>query len=224
MNTWKKLKNQDLNLHKRVGPPPGATAAVLVPAVAAGQAAGALPAGIRWPLERNIIRKGAESNTFGKVRGDKVHQGWDFQADTGTPCYAIGSGEVVHAIGTEPDEYKKKSLGNIVIIKLNPSPLPDHPDLYVAYAHLKNGSVSLKKGDPVDAGDIIGQAGVSGNCKYKEEWKKPGVEIPREEQHLHFEIRTKEHPGPLLEDRISPMKIFGRPPKSSPVISPRQMT
>jgi murein DD-endopeptidase MepM/ murein hydrolase activator NlpD len=217
--TWQQLINPALIL--RVGPPADATAVVLKPAVAAGQAAGALPAGIRWPLERNIIRKGAESNTFGEVRGNNVHQGWDFQADTGTPCYAIGSGKVVRAIGTEPDEYKQYSLGNIVIIKLNSSPLPDHPHLYVVYAHLKNGSVPeklLKKDAPVDAGDIIGKAGVSGNCKYKEAWVKNGV--PREEQHLHFEIRTKEHPGRLLNDRISPMKIFGLPPKSSPVISP----
>jgi murein DD-endopeptidase MepM/ murein hydrolase activator NlpD len=187
---------------------------------ASGNAPRILPAGIRWPLERNIIRKGTENNTYGWVRdgGATPHQGWDFQADTGTPCYAIGNGKVVYVEKNHSDSYVKSSFGNIVVIELDPSPLPAYPKLYAAYAHLKSGSISVSAGDSVRAGQTIGQAGVSGNCKYKDAWQKNGV--PKEEQHLHFEIRTKARVGRGLDGRISPMEIFGLPPKRSPVISP----
>jgi murein DD-endopeptidase MepM/ murein hydrolase activator NlpD len=215
---WKKLIEP--NPLARVGHPSSPVDTRLAPVYPLATVA--LPAGIRWPLERNIIRRGLESNTFGEVRGPgRVHQGWDFQANVGTPCYAIGKGKVVHVVkNIDDNKYIDDSFGNIVVIELDTSPLPDHPKLYAAYAHLKSGSISVNVGDKVEAGRVIGEAGVSGNARYKNAWKGPNGVVPKDEQHLHFEIRTKMPPGKKLEGRISPMKIFGSPPKKSPVTDP----
>ncbi|MDR2093667.1 MAG: peptidoglycan DD-metalloendopeptidase family protein, partial [Azoarcus sp.] len=221
-NTWKKLADPNPNPIRRTGPRANPSDLRLVPVAPAAGTTRTLPAGIRWPLERNIIRRGAESNTYGNVRSGGVHQGWDFQADTGTPCYAIGDGKVVYVVKNLSDDYIPRSFGNIVVIELNPSPLSAYPKLYAAYAHLKSGSIPVNAGDSVSAGQVIGQAGVSGNCKYMNAWRINGV--PREDQHLHFEIRTRQPPGNQLDGRISPMEIFGVPPKHSPVISPLEGT
>jgi murein DD-endopeptidase MepM/ murein hydrolase activator NlpD len=97
--------------------------------------------------------------------------------------------------------------------------LPAHSKLYAAYAHLKSGSIPVDVGDLVHSGQVIGQAGVSGNAKYKSAWRGTSG-VPVEEQHLHFEIRTEARPGLGLGGRISPMKIFGLPPKKSPLTDP----
>lgn len=69
-------------------------------------------------------------------------------------------------------ETKSKShvlLGNYVLI--------DHGQSeFSLYAHLKPGSVRVKPGDQVKAGDVIGNLGSSGNST---------------EPHLHFQITDK---------------------------------
>jgi hypothetical protein len=215
--TWEKLVSY--HLFPRVGTPTNPTALVLVP-VAPAQVARTLPAGIRWPLERNRIRRGLMINTFGEnIRGvGRSHQGWDFQADTGTPCYAIGDGKVAYAEKNHSDNFDRdRAFGNIVVIELRSISLPTHPKLYAAYAHLKSGSISVNVGDSVSIGQVIGQAGVSGNCKYRVAWQTGGV--PVEEQHLHFEIRTEARPGRGIGGRVSPMEIFGPPPLHDTIIS-----
>src|SRR6478752_7133816 len=54
---------------------------------------------IQWPLAHNMIRRNKVSNTFGMVRHNadgttRPHQGWDFEAAIGTPCFAIADGKV----------------------------------------------------------------------------------------------------------------------------------
>jgi murein DD-endopeptidase MepM/ murein hydrolase activator NlpD len=212
--TWEKLVSY--HLFPRIGTPTNPTALVLVP-VAPAQVARTLPAGIRWPLSSNHIRGGVVNNTFGasvrrRSNGDpKAHQGWDFQASIGTPCYAIGDDKVVHVVKNRPDTYDSQvPFGNIVVIELSSSHLSAHPRLYATYAHLKHGSISLSVGDLINIGQVIGQTGKSGNAG----------SLPDRDHHLHFEIRTEVLPGMGIGGRISPMEIFGPPPLHNTIASP----
>lgn len=145
---------------------------------------------IGWPLDSNVIRRGSESNTFGMVRhradgSPKPHQGWDFHAQTGTPCYAIASGKIVSV--TNGGDY------GLVVVQSFTHGKP----LYAAFAHLSKALV--KPGDVVVLGQQIGLTGCSGNA----------AGMKGQDQHLHFEIRTTTNPGLGLGGRQSPMTVFG---------------
>jgi murein DD-endopeptidase MepM/ murein hydrolase activator NlpD len=173
-----------------------ATPAVATPATPpapatprAGQAA--LPAGIGWPLKHNVIRRNSNNNTFGKVRNNntKVHQGWDFEAPVGTPCFAIAAGKIALV-------YVSKDYGNVVVLGF-PFQGTTH---FAAYAHLS--AVAVAEGDMLARGDKIGLTGNTGNASG----------MTGKDQHLHFEIRTEPRPGLGLGGRMSPIKVFGTVP------------
>jgi peptidoglycan LD-endopeptidase LytH len=151
---------------------------------------------IRWPLVRNVIRKGKVSNTYGTFSGriKGGHWGWDFYAKYGTPCYAIADGFIELVYGNVTD---RKNFGLAVVLRFE----FNGKNLYAAYCHLSASSV-----DPhttVKAGDVIGFTGNSGNA----------FNMKGDDEHLHFEVRTSPRPGPGgLPGRISPLGIFGRCP------------
>lgn len=152
---------------------------------------------IGWPLDANIIRRGSEHNTFGMVRirsdgSPKPHQGWDFYAASGTPCYSIASGKVAFS-GQCGD------LGELIVIAI------DGSSLFAAYAHLSERNVDM--GDRVTLGQEIGKTGCSGNANG----------MLGEDQHLHFEIRDIAMPGLGLSNRHSPLEIFGVCPLKTPI-------
>ena len=79
---------------------------------------------------------------------NKLHQGTDFAAPTGTPIMASGSGIVLRA-------QKYKGYGNYVSIK--------HNSIYVtAYGHMSKFGRGIKKGVRVSQGRIIGYVGSTG--------------------------------------------------------------
>ncbi|AOY00087.1 M23 family metallopeptidase [Jeongeupia sp. USM3] len=141
---------------------------------------------IEWPLDSNVIRRGSVGNTFGMVRngGTRAHQGWDFFAPAGTPCYAVAAGKVVFA-GDRGD------FGGMVVIELAGL------GLYAAYAHLSR--IDVKQGQAVTLGQRVGTTGCTGNA----------AGMVGADQHLHFEIRTEPLPGLGLGGRISPLQVFG---------------
>ena len=146
--------------------------------------------GIGWPLAHNLIRRKAVSNTFGMVRHNRdgskrPHQGWDFEAAIGTPCFAIADGKV--AFVNRAGDY-----GNLVALGF----AFEGKTLYAAYAHLSAIEVAL--GEAVKKGQRIGLTGDTGNAK--------GMKGP--DLHLHFEIRTEPRPGRGLAGRISPLTVF----------------
>lgn len=146
---------------------------------------------IDWPLDSNVIRRGLENHTFGMVRngGTRAHQGWDFYAEPGTPCYAIADGAVAMI-------YESEAYGLVIVCSFQ----YDGRTLYAAYAHLSKASVA--QGVVVRKGDKIGLTGNSGNAE-----SMRGLD-----QHLHFEIRTIPRPGKGLEGRMSPKEVFGHCP------------
>jgi len=147
---------------------------------------------IGWPLTSNVIRRNSVSNTFGPVRHNpngtvRVHQGWDFYAPVGTPCYAIADGDVSR-IDFGGD------YGLVVVLSFTIG----SQELFAAYAHLSKSAVKMKDG--VTKGQVIGYTGKSGNAaKLKS----------REDEHLHFEIRDEPRPGKGSHHRMSPAKVFG---------------
>ena len=79
---------------------------------------------------------------------NKLHQGTDFAAKTGTPIMASGSGVVVMA-------QKYKGYGNYVKIR--------HNSTYeTAYAHMSKYGRGIRKGVRVNQGQIIGYVGSTG--------------------------------------------------------------
>jgi murein DD-endopeptidase MepM/ murein hydrolase activator NlpD len=95
----------------------------------------------------------------------------------GQPVLAVGAGRVVDAVDRYPDQIPNHNVhvrteagdGNHVIIKLGNG-------VFAAYAHLKPGSVRVRVGQRVRAGQVLGQLGNSG------ETTGP---------HLHFQLMTR---------------------------------
>ncbi|MCQ8893623.1 MAG: M23 family metallopeptidase [Methanolinea sp.] len=95
----------------------------------------------------------------------------------GREILAVGNGTVTDAFDGLPDiptiysappATLATAAGNYVILDLGDGK-------YACYAHMVNGSVRVKKGDVVTAGQVIGLMGNSGNS-----------DIP----HLHFQVVT----------------------------------
>ncbi len=74
-----------------------------------------------------------------------------------------------------------KGCGNVVILR--------HEQGYTTwYCHMKRGSIRVKKGDSVKAGDVLGTVGLSGNTVFP---------------HLHFAIQKNgEHYDPFTGNRM----------------------
>jgi murein DD-endopeptidase MepM/ murein hydrolase activator NlpD len=90
---------------------------------------------------------------------NKLHQGTDFAAPTGTPIMASGNGVIMRA-------QKYKAYGNYISIK--------HNSTYVtAYGHLSKYGRGIRSGVRVDQGQIIGYVGSTG--------RSTGP-------HLHYEV------------------------------------
>ncbi|QLA18209.1 M23 family metallopeptidase [Desulfolutivibrio sulfoxidireducens] len=114
------------------------------------------------------------------------HKGTDFrirsdQMPRGVPVLAAAAGVVlavrdgmpdVSVADTGPEAVRNREAGNSVVL--------EHEGGYVTqYAHLRSGSVLVKPGDRVAAGQPLGLVGLSGLTEFP---------------HLHFETRQDGHP------------------------------
>ena len=111
-------------------------------------------------LKRMASGFGWRTDPFTKKR--KRHWGMDFSAERGSPIYATGDGKISRA------DNRAAGFGNHIRI--------DHGFGYVSiYAHLElvQEKFSVRKGDKVKRGDIIGYVGSSGRSVAP---------------HLHYEI------------------------------------
>lgn len=117
-------------------------------------------------------------DTWGAARsGGRTHEGVDILADEGTPVRAIASGTVV-------DDFTS-DLGGVVVR------VEGDDGRYYYYAHLQEGSVDhLTSGQRVDAGEVIGGVGDTGNA-------------PEGVHHLHLGIYEDDvavNPYPMIVD------------------------
>jgi murein DD-endopeptidase MepM/ murein hydrolase activator NlpD len=110
-------------------------------------------ASFRWPVRGRVIAG------FGPKPNGQQNDGINVSVPEGTPIKAAEDGTVAYA-GSE-----LKGYGNLVLVR--------HANGFVtAYAHASE--LSVKKGDSVKRGQVIGKAGATGN-----------VTSPQ----LHFEVR-----------------------------------
>jgi murein DD-endopeptidase MepM/ murein hydrolase activator NlpD len=109
--------------------------------------------GLAWPVRAPI------GNGFGP-RGDRFHAGVDLLAANATPVAAAAAGEVAFS-GWAP------GFGRLVVV--------DHTDgVSTYYAHLSK--LLVAPGATVQAGEVIGRVGMSGNA---------------DGPHLHFEVHVR---------------------------------
>lgn len=115
---------------------------------------------LQYPVDARI------SEHFG---GDRVHKGIDFEVKKGTEVYAAASGEV-----TEVGTGWNGGYGTSVTVKCVKYDMFDMENIY---AHMDE--VLVKEGDKVNAGDLIGYSGSTGDTVYET---------------LHFEVRIDGEP------------------------------
>ena len=123
---------------------------------------------------KNEIESGYRyGSTINGVR--EPHHGVEFINASGTPILAAADGRVIYAAEDKPAIYSpwERFYGNLVVIQHN-FPELDAP-LYTLYAHLS--AISVVEGEVVNAGQKIGEVGMSGGAIGS---------------HLHFEVRVGE--------------------------------
>lgn len=129
---------------------------------AAGQNVQVASAGWTLPLSPGSYTLtsgyGPRRNPTGPAGG--LHTGLDFAAPEGTPVRAAAAGAVTLAGAAG-------GYGNLVIVKAGP--------VETYYAHQVAGSIHVAPGDQVEAGQVIGAVGTTGNSTGP---------------HLHFEVRV----------------------------------
>jgi len=131
------------------------------------------------------LKQGPGAQDFGcGVLTYDGHRGTDFQVRdlarmrVGVPVVAAAPGVVRSVRDAMPDTGKKaydargetdRALGNAVAV--------EHGNGWTTfYGHLRSGSVKVRPGDRVAAGQILGQVGFSGDTEFP---------------HLHFEVRKQ---------------------------------
>ena len=124
-----------------------------------------------FPLDPPNGESASGGSDFGVYRNryEKYHAGEDWRLSSrnnfGQPVYSIGHGQVTYAqpLGWGADK-------GVVIVRHS---FPDRPAVLSFYGHLDPPSVTLREGECVWRGDIVGQIG-----------------RPRTSPHLHFEVRV----------------------------------
>lgn len=99
------------------------------------------------------------------VGKQSFHTGIDLVGDTGSKVLSVRNGEITWAGW-------KNSYGNCVEIKHTGE---DGKIFYTFYAHMRDNSICVSKGQTVVEGQVIGVQGSTGNSTG---------------DHLHFEVRT----------------------------------
>ncbi|MDR1379183.1 MAG: M23 family metallopeptidase [Synergistaceae bacterium] len=117
---------------------------------------------MQWPLEGKI------TSGFGTRGKRNFHMGIDIPMPKGTSIHAAQGGVVLDISNTKDKRYR--GYGNIVL-------LGHGNGLVTMYAHCQ--SVSVKKGQSVKQGDVIGTVGDTGRTTTN---------------HLHFEVRENGKP------------------------------
>jgi Peptidase family M23 len=121
--------------------------------------------------------------TYDGHKGTDIRVDYMSDAEKGVPVVASADGNVTRLRDGEPDRIMRseadraavadKECGNGVVI--------DHGGGWeTQYCHMKQGSISVKEGDAVKAGDTLGQVGASGMAQFPHvhlSVRKDGAEI-----------------------------------------------
>lgn len=114
----------------------------------------------RFPIAGAFDLGGTDAR-FGARRSGHRHQGQDISAALGTPVVAPWAGVVEYV------RYQRNGAGHYVVLD------GDDEDLDYVFMHLRGGSIPVRAGQHVAAGELIGEVGSTG--------RSSGA-------HLHFEV------------------------------------
>ena len=135
----------------------------------------------RVALAAAPVQAGCLSSGFGP-RGSGTHRGVDYHNNGSPDVYAAASGTVKRRL-------YRDDFGNMVVI--------DHGDgVFTRYAHLRDFD-DISEGDPIEAGDVLGQMGSTGN----------GISAI----HLHFEVLVGEWDDRAGSFALTPVNVFALP-------------
>ena len=140
-----------------------------------------------WPLDD---LNATIDSPFGFRRSTgRVHMGFDVVRPVGTPVYAAAS-------GTVRTSTREGAWGNLIIIE------HDYPfnSLSTFYAHLHTREAGITPGTRVEAGQLIGTVGRTGNATAP---------------HLHFELRINNMP-------VNPLPMF-HPNEARATVNPNPL-
>ncbi|MBR1437867.1 MAG: M23 family metallopeptidase [Synergistaceae bacterium] len=153
------------------------------------------------------------SNHYGAARpGGREHRGIDIAKPKGHPIAApdIGTPLTVKSVGTDPHH----SYGNHVVLTgtMTDGQGKKHT-IEFTVAHMDNGSLNVKQGQQVNAGDLIGKVGNTGNTTDRSRKDKNGkatitnwYEGKNSGYHLHVETKIDgKHVNPeKFSELVSP--------------------
>jgi murein DD-endopeptidase MepM/ murein hydrolase activator NlpD len=131
------------------------------PSISAPPAAELEDRDLRIPVEGVTVQELVRS--FDDPRGsDRRHEAIDILAPMGTPVRAVERGRVARLFNSK--------AGGITIYQFDPT-----ERFCYYYAHLERYADGLRENDVVEAGQVIGYVGVTGNA-------------PKDVPHLHFAV------------------------------------
>ena len=131
------------------------------PSISAPPAAEIVDRDLRIPVEGVTVEDLVRS--FDDPRGsDRRHEAIDILAPMGTPVRAVERGRIARLFNSK--------AGGITIYQFDPT-----ERFCYYYAHLQRYADGLRENDVVEAGQVIGYVGVSGNA-------------PKDVPHLHFAV------------------------------------
>jgi murein DD-endopeptidase MepM/ murein hydrolase activator NlpD len=136
-------------------PPPVVSVQTLTTRTGASAALTAVPAGteVRWPIPSSLRISSPFGPRASPCSGcSSNHQGLDFDPGNGAPIQAIARGVVRQVVRSN------SGLGMHVVIDHE----IDGTRISSTYAHMQFGSVPLRAGQVVEAGDPVGRVGTTG--------------------------------------------------------------
>ncbi|MBE7443654.1 MAG: hypothetical protein HS119_14500 [Flavobacteriales bacterium] len=188
------------------------------------------------PVEKvDIVSSGSsgkKGGIFGNTRGGSFHGGLDIRASKGTDLKSTLPGKVVYAKNNhQSDEYSGKrrgsgthspttGYGNTIIVQYeiesdfnikgsdgNDIVLKKGQSVYIQYTHMDKVDESLL-GKTIEKGQVLGQAGATGNPGYYEgKWG-----IAEEDRHTHFTVGTKNQNGYMPKSGLVDPRVFIKTP------------
>lgn len=146
---------------------------------------------LRWPLYLGFFVT-QDFQAHLQTKAEKGYKYYNGGLDLAYSDVREGADVVAAASGVlKSASFSGEGYGNVVYI--------DHLNGYITiYSHLRGFGFLLNPGHAVEAGDVIGALGHSGNC-----WGGPGNP---DGTHLHFELRLNGvpvDPAPFLPLRIA---------------------
>jgi murein DD-endopeptidase MepM/ murein hydrolase activator NlpD len=129
----------------------------------------------RWAYDLLVMKDARTHRGDGTDLEDYYAYGMPVRAPTSGTVYAAHDGEPDESVGRRR---VSRAMGNHIVLEVGPSE-------YLFVAHLQPGSVRVKPGERVSAGDVLGLVGNSGNSS---------------EPHVHLHLQDT--PRPYLAEGV----------------------